>query len=151
MWKAAFTPEDIARGHDGMRQDYDRFLMTALPISAAAKVDDIELNGVKTLRVTAATRVAGTAILHFHGGGYMIGSARGSAEYASRLASSLRGQCYSFDYRLAPEHPYPAAIDDAVDAYRGLLGLGVPASSIILSGESSGAGPAIALAMAIRT
>jgi salicylate hydroxylase len=101
--------------------------------------------------VTAGTRSAGTAILHFHGGGYMIGSARGSAEYASRLASSLRGQCYSVDYRLAPEHPYPAAIDDAIDAYRGLLGLGVPASSIILSGESSGAGLAIALAMAIRT
>ena len=151
MWKAAFTPEDIARGHDGMRQAYDRFLTTAFPISAAAKADDIELNGVKTLRVTAGTRSAGTAILHFHGGGYMIGSARGSAEYASRLASSLRGQCYSVDYRLAPEHPYPAAIDDAVDAYRGLLGLGVPASSIILSGESSGAGLAIALAMAIRT
>jgi salicylate hydroxylase len=134
-----------------MRQAYDRFLMTAFPISAAAKVDDIELNGVKTLLVTAGARSAGTAILHFHGGGYMIGSARGSAEYASRLASTLRGQCYSVDYRLAPEHPYPAAIDDAIDAYRGLLGLGVPASSIILSGESSGAGLAIALAMAIRT
>jgi salicylate hydroxylase len=81
----------------------------------------------------------------------MIGSARGSAEYASRLASTLRGERYSVDYRLAPEHPYPAAIDDAIDAYRGLLGLGVPASSIILSGEPSGAGLAVALAMAIRT
>src|ERR1700722_1519276 len=89
MWKAAFTPEDIARGHDGMRQAYDRFLTTAFPTSAVAKVDDIELNGVRTLRVTAGTRVAGTAILHFHGGGYMMGSARGPAGCARPLGTRV--------------------------------------------------------------
>ncbi|MES2751324.1 MAG: alpha/beta hydrolase fold domain-containing protein [Pseudomonadota bacterium] len=150
MWKAAFTPEDVARGHDGMRLAYDRFLTTEFPLPDSATVVEAELNGVKTLRVTSGP-VGETTVLHFHGGGYMIGSARGSAEYASRLASSLEGACYSVDYRLAPEHPYPAAIDDAIDAYRGLIGLGVPASSIVLSGESSGGGLAIALAMALRT
>jgi salicylate hydroxylase len=81
----------------------------------------------------------------------MIGSAKGSLEYASRLAKAVGGICYTVDYRLAPEHPYPAAIDDALVAYRALLNQGVPANSILLSGESSGAGLAIALAVAIRT
>ena len=56
----------------------------------------------------------GNVVLHFHGGGYLIGSAKGSLEYASRLAAAVDGTCYTVDYRLAPEHPYPAAIDDAV-------------------------------------
>lgn len=151
MWKTAFRPEDIAHGYDGMRLAYDRFLSTAFPPPADARVHELELGGVRVLRVTKGAPTDGTSILHFHGGGYMIGSARGSVEYASRLASSLSGECYSVDYRLAPEHPYPAAIDDAIAAYRGLLAKGVPASSIFLSGESSGGGLAIALAMAIRT
>ena len=80
----------------------------------------------------------------------MIGSAKSSLEYASRLATAVDGICYTVDYRLAPEHPYPAAIDDAIVAYRALLNQGIPANSILLSGESSGAGLAIALAIAIR-
>ena len=122
MWKTAFRPEDIAHGYDGMRLAYDRFLSTAFPPPADARVHELELGGVRVLRVTKGAPTDGTSILHFHGGGYMIGSARGSVEYASRLASSLSGECYSVDYRLAPEHPYPAAIDDAIAAYRGLLG-----------------------------
>ena len=71
-------------------------------------------------------------------------------EYAGRLAEAVRGTCYSVDYRLAPEHPYPAAMDDALHAYRGLLATGVSASEIVLSGESSGGGLAVALSIAIR-
>jgi salicylate hydroxylase len=89
-------------------------------------------------------------ILHFHGGAYVIGSAKGSIEYASRLATAISGTCISVDYRLAPENPYPAAIDDAINAYRGLLESGVSSQRIILSGESSGGGLVIALAIAIR-
>jgi hypothetical protein len=90
-------------------------------------------------------------VLHFHGGGCLIGSAMGSLEYASRLATAADGVCYTIDYRLAPEHPYPAAIDDAVVAYRALLGKGVPAAAILLSGESAGGGLAVPLALALRT
>ncbi len=154
LWKGAFKAEDLARGHDGLREAYDRFLRSCFPLPAEAVAQDTELGGVRALRVSVpgpACDSAARSILHFHGGGYMMGSARGSAEYASRLVATLGGRCWSVDYRLAPEHPYPAAIDDAIDAYRGLLGLGVPASSVILSGESAGGGLAIALAMAIRT
>ncbi len=149
MWKNAFTPEDVARGHDGLREGYERFLTTHFPLPAGVPVDRLELSGVPALRVRA--RRGGPTVLHFHGGGYVLGSAKGSLEYAYRLAQSVGGECVTVDYRLAPDHPYPAAIDDAVDAYRGLLASGVPASSILLSGESSGGGLAIALAIALRT
>jgi len=151
LWKYAFRPEDVARGHDGLREAYDRFLTTNFPLSAGFDAIEDELGDVRAFRVSAKEARSDNVVLHFHGGGYLIGSAKGSLEYASRLANAVDGLCYTVDYRLAPEHPYPAAIDDAVVAYRALLGRGIPASSILLSGESAGGGLAVALALALRT
>ena len=153
MWKSAFTAEDVARGHDGMREGYDRFLTTHFPAPDDLSVENAELGGVEALRVRAAGATAAdhrTTVLHFHGGGYMLGSAKGSVEYAGRLAKAVGGDCVTVDYRLAPENPYPAALDDAVDAYRGLVNSGVAPSRILLSGESSGAGLALALALTLK-
>ncbi|WP_454727435.1 MULTISPECIES: alpha/beta hydrolase fold domain-containing protein [Cupriavidus] len=151
IWKHAFSPEDVARGHDGMREAYARMLLRHFPVPREACVEDADLNGVPALRVRAAdASPASPVVLHFHGGAYVLGSARGSLEYAHRIAGAVGGDCYTVEYRLAPEHPYPAAIDDALDAYRGLLAAGVPAGRIILSGESAGGGLALALAITIR-
>lgn len=153
MWKSAFTAEDVARGHDGMREGYERFLTTHFPAPADLSVENAELGGVEGLRVTApgaAPADQRRTVLHFHGGGYMLGSAKGSVEYAGRLAKAVSGDCITVDYRLAPENPYPAALDDAVDAYRGLVNSGVDPSRILLSGESSGAGLALALALTLK-
>lgn len=154
MWKSAFTPEHVARGHDGLREGYDAFLTSNFPLAEGVAVNELELRGVRALQVDKGPAGAvGTrpTILHFHGGGYVLGSAQGSLDYAARLSETIGGSCVTVDYRLAPDHPYPAAIDDAMDAYRGLIDRGVPASSIILSGESSGGGLAIALALALKT
>ena len=150
LWKYAFRPEDVSRGHDGLREAYDRLLTTNFPLPVGVDAVEDELGDVKAWRVSAPDAPRGNIVLHFHGGGYMIGSAKGSLEYASRLAAAVDGTCYTVDYRLAPEHPYPAAIDDAVMAYRALLARGVPASSILVSGESSGGGLALALVLALR-
>jgi salicylate hydroxylase len=150
LWKHAFRPEDVARGHDGLREAYDRFLTTNFPLSESAHAVEDELGDVKAWRVSASDAPRGNVVLHFHGGGYLIGSAKGSLDYASRLAAAVDGSCYTVDYRLAPEHPYPAAIDDAVMAYRALLARGVAASSILVSGESAGGGLAVALVLALR-
>lgn len=150
LWKNAFSPEDVARGYDGMREAYDRLLLTHFPASASVQVTPLELGGVPCLRVGAKHPRSGPTVLHFHGGAYVIGSATASVEYAGRLADAVDGYCITVEYRLAPEHPYPAAIDDAVNAYRGLLESGVPATNIFLSGESSGGGLAVALAIALR-
>jgi salicylate hydroxylase len=150
LWKYAFRPEDVSRGHDGLREAYDRFLTTNFPLPADFDAIEDELADVKAFRVSTKEARSDNVVLHFHGGGYLIGSAKGALEYASRLATAVDGVCYTVDYRLAPEHPYPAAIDDAVAAYRALLGSGIPASSIMLSGESAGGGLAVALALALR-
>jgi 2-polyprenyl-6-methoxyphenol hydroxylase-like FAD-dependent oxidoreductase/acetyl esterase/lipase len=150
LWKFAFRPEDVARGHDGLREAYDRFLTTNFPLPEGVSAVEDELGDVKAWRVADPDASRGNVVLHFHGGGYLIGSAKGSLEYASRLAAAVDGTCYTVDYRLAPEHPYPAAIDDAVASYRALLVRGIPASSILVSGESAGGGLALALVMALR-
>jgi salicylate hydroxylase len=152
LWKNTFTPENVARGHDGMREGYERFLTTNFPIAREIAVEKLELRGVPAFRVRAKQTNASRrpTILHFHGGGYVLGSATSSLEYANRLAQAVGGSCITVDYRLAPEHPYPAALDDAVDAFRGLIDQGVPASSIVLSGESSGGGLALALALTLK-
>lgn len=150
LWKYAFRPEDVARGHDGLREAYDRFLTTNFPLPADVSAVEDELGDVRAFRVAANDANSGRVVLHFHGGGYLIGSARGSLEYASRLAAAVDGTCFTVDYRLAPEHPYPAALDDAVAAYRVLLGRGIPARAILLSGESAGGGLALAVALALR-
>ena len=128
-----FRPEDVARGHDGLREAYDRFLTKNFPLPDGVDAVEDELGDVKAWRVGGPDAPRGNVVLHFHGGGYLIGSAKGSLEYASRLAAAVDGTCYTVDYRLAPEHPYPAAIDDAVSAYRALLARGIPASSILVS------------------
>jgi salicylate hydroxylase len=150
LWKHAFRPEDVARGHDGLREAYDRFLTTNFPLPEQIEATEDELGDVRAFRVAAPGTPRGNVVLHFHGGGYLIGSAKGSLEYAGRLAAAVNGACYTVDYRLAPEHPYPAAIDDAICAYRALLARGIPASSILVSGESAGGGLAVALVLALR-
>jgi len=160
LWKNAIGPEEIALGHLGQRAAYERFLLSQFPAPPDLEAAPDELHGVRVLRVTApaaragdgplAARGEGNAVLHFHGGAYVLGSAAASVEYAGRLSAALKGPCYTVDYRLAPEHPYPAAIDDAFDAYRGILAGGHDPAHLFLSGESSGGGLALALAMALR-
>ena len=150
LWKGVFTPDDIARGDRGQRAAYERFLLQQFPAPANTEVTEVDLHGVSSLRVIAAGAGQKATVLHFHGGGYVLGSAKSSVEYASRLSRALNGPCYTVDYRLAPEHPYPAAFDDAFSAYRGLLAAGVDPSTVFLSGESSGGGLALALAAALR-
>ncbi|WP_322047546.1 alpha/beta hydrolase fold domain-containing protein [Paraburkholderia sp. J67] len=150
LWKGVFAPDDIARGDRGQREAYERFLLNRFPVPASTEVASVDLHGVGALRVVAAGTKQKATVLHFHGGGYVLGSAKSSVEYASRLSRALNGPCYTVDYRLAPEHPYPAAIDDAFSAWRGLLAAGVDPATVFFSGESSGGGLALALAAALR-
>ncbi|MEM5316399.1 alpha/beta hydrolase fold domain-containing protein [Paraburkholderia sp. JHI869] len=150
LWKGVFTPDDVARGDRGQHAAYERFLLGQFPAPASTQVKEVDLDGVRSLRVTSEGAGHKAKVLHFHGGGYVLGSAKSSVEYASRLSHALNGPCYTVDYRLAPEHPYPAAIDDAFSAYRGLLAAGVDPATLFLSGESSGGGLVLALAAALR-
>jgi salicylate hydroxylase len=88
-------------------------------------------------------------VLHLHGGGYVMGSAELSAPLAGRLAEAAGGWSLVPDYRLAPEHPFPAALRDVLAAYR-WLARQYPRAPIIVSGECAGGGLALSLALALR-
>jgi epsilon-lactone hydrolase len=83
-------------------------------------------------------------VLYFHGGVYVLGDAAQAAGLASQIGRRTRAMVISVDYRLAPEHPYPAAVDDALAAYQALLDNGTAPADIAFAGESAGAGLAIA-------
>lgn len=90
-------------------------------------------------------------VLHLHGGGLVLGSTRSHADLAGRISRAAGARVFVPDYRLAPEHTYPAALDDAAAVYRALLGDdGVSASTLVVSGDSSGGGLALALMLRAR-
>jgi acetyl esterase/lipase len=94
----------------------------------------------------AADRV----ILYFHGGGYVLGSHTRTANSVSHIARAAACRALNVDYRLAPEHPFPAAVDDAVSAYRWLLARGYEPAHIAVSGDSAGGGLTLALLHALQ-
>lgn len=89
-------------------------------------------------------------VLYLHGGGYMLGSIRTHASLASEIASAWHARVLNVNYRLAPEAPFPAALEDAVRAYRWLREQGVASTQIIIAGDSAGGGLAIATLLALR-
>lgn len=116
-----------------------------VPASVTAERDS--LAGIPVVRLTPRAARENAAVLFFHGGGYASGSARGYRGFAGALASAAGVQVVVADYRLAPEHPFPAALDDALSAYRALLG---QAETIALAGDSAGGGLTLAVAQRIR-
>jgi len=89
-------------------------------------------------------------ILYLHGGAYAVGSPHVHREFLSRLARACLVKVLAIDYRLAPEHPFPAALEDAITAYRWLVSGGYDPSSIVIAGDSAGGGLAIATLVSLR-
>jgi epsilon-lactone hydrolase len=92
----------------------------------------------------------GRVVLYFHGGGYVVGAPPTWRCFAGRLSRAANVRLLNFDYRLAPEHPFPAAVDDAVAAYRELLVQGYPAEKIALGGDSAGGALGITVMTVLR-
>ena len=90
------------------------------------------------------------AVLYLHGGGYVIGSLDSHRHLVAEIGRAARAPALALDYRLAPEHPFPAAVDDAVSGYRFLLAKGVPAAGITIAGDSAGGGLVVAAMLSIR-
>jgi len=107
-------------------------------------VTEAALGGVPTAEITVDGIEPRHVVLYFHGGVYVMGDAFLSADLASQVGRRTRAKVISVDYRLAPEHPYPAAVDDALAAYEALLHNGIAPSDIAFAGESAGGGLAIA-------
>lgn len=124
--------------------------LTRLPVVPFTRFSADTLRGVP-VEWTDSTRVAAQrTLLFFHGGAYQVGAPRIYRSLVARLAELARARVAAVDYRLAPEHPFPAAPEDALDAYRGLLERGIAAQSIVLAGDSAGGGLALACALQAR-
>lgn len=90
------------------------------------------------------------AVLYLHGGAYCVGSPRTHRSITTQIARRTGAAVFAADYRLAPEHPLPAAVDDAVEAYRGMLVAGRSPQRIAIAGDSAGGGLALATAVRLR-
>src|SRR3977135_3949756 len=112
--------------------------LSAQPLPADLTVTAGTLGGVPTAEITIAGIEPRHVVLYFHGGVYVIGDAFLAADLASQVGGRMRDKVISVDYRLAPEHPYPAAVDDALAAYEALLQSGIEGSNIGLAGEEVG-------------
>ena len=88
--------------------------------------------------------------LYLHGGGYCVGSPVTHRALTGHLAARCNARVFAAEYRLAPEHPFPAAVDDAVAVYRGLLAQGIPAHDLVIAGDSAGGGLSVAAAVRLR-
>jgi monoterpene epsilon-lactone hydrolase len=121
-----------------------RELLSGQPLPADLTVTAAALGGVPIAEITIDGIEPRHVVLYFHGGVYVLGDAFLAAELASQVGRRTGAKVISVDYRLAPEHPYPAAVDDALAAYEALLQQGTDASDIVLAGESAGGGLAIA-------
>jgi len=121
-----------------------RELTSAQPLPADVTVTAATLGGVPTAEITVDGIEPRHVVLYFHGGVYVLGDAVSAAGLASQIGRQTRATVISVDYRLAPEHPYPAAVDDALAAYQALLAGGTDPSDIAFAGESAGGGLAVA-------
>ena len=121
-----------------------RELLSAQPLPADVTVTAAALGGVPTAEITVDGIEPRHVVLYFHGGVYVMGDAFLAADLASQVGRRTQAKVISVGYRLAPEHPYPAAADDALAAYEALLENGTAPSDIAFAGESAGGGLAIA-------
>ena len=121
-----------------------RELLTAQPLPPEVTVTAAALGAVPTAEITVEGIEPRHVVLYFHAGVYVMGEASLTADLASQVGRRTDAKVISVDYRLAPEHPYPAAVDDALAAYEALLNDGIAPADIAFAGESAGGGLAVA-------
>ncbi|PKO64306.1 MAG: alpha/beta hydrolase [Betaproteobacteria bacterium HGW-Betaproteobacteria-16] len=130
-----------------MRQDWDE-LFGGVPVHA--QIEDVDAGGVKAQWVSAPGADTQRAVLYFHGGGFQVGSLVSHRALMADLSAAAHCRVLGVDYRLAPEHRYPAALDDAWAAYQWLIGQGFAPNRIATAGDSAGGGLALSLLLRLR-
>jgi monoterpene epsilon-lactone hydrolase len=124
--------------------------LTQFQLPTDVRCEPVDAGGVPAEWITIPGAVAERVICYLHGGGYVLGSINTHRELASRLSRAASARVLILDYRLAPENPFPAALDDSTAAYRWLLSIGVDPARLVIAGESAGGGLTIATLVALR-
>ncbi|MDR3472955.1 MAG: alpha/beta hydrolase [Devosia sp.] len=118
-------------------------MFAATPAAPDVRVETATVGGIAGFWLRPPNARPGARMLYLHGGGYVLGSAQAFTNFVGQIALRAGADTFVPDYRLAPEHPFPAAIDDAVAVYRGLVADG--AERIVVAGDSAGGGLTLAL------
>ncbi|MYA61651.1 MAG: alpha/beta hydrolase [Dehalococcoidia bacterium] len=136
------TIEDSREGFEKM--------MRVVGGKTPASIRQVDAGGVPSELVSAGGASEDTVTLYLHGGGYVIGSPKTHREFARRLSAASQAQVLVIDYRLAPESPFPAPVEDAISAYRWLMSEGYAPERIAIAGDSAGGGLTVAILVSIR-
>jgi epsilon-lactone hydrolase len=131
------------------RAQYDR-AERVFPMPADVSVKPVQVPAISAEWIEPSAARAGVFVLYLHGGGYVIGSPKSHRHLAASIAVAASASVLLPEYRLAPEHPFPAALEDAVAAYRWLLDRGTAPGHIIIAGDSAGGGLTVATLLALR-
>ncbi|TDJ30758.1 MAG: alpha/beta hydrolase [Gammaproteobacteria bacterium] len=150
MIRAAYAENPVGEGDlETMRASMEE-QQGAIPLPDDVTRDDVDMAGVPGCRIQAPGVRNDRAVLYLHGGGYVMGSLDTHQELMGRISRQLNVTVYGVDYRLAPEHPWPAAVDDAVAAWDWLRASGITSDQAVVAGDSAGGGLSVALLMALR-
>ncbi len=114
------------------------------------QVTPVKIGALEAEWMVAQGGEAGRVVLYLHGGSFISGSPETHRSMVGMLAETFTGRCLSLDYRLAPEHPFPAQVQDAQQAYEWLLAQGIPADNLVLAGDSAGGTLTMMLLLALR-
>jgi len=125
-------------------------LLASVPVAPDLKIEAANAGGVTGLWIDAPGARQDRVMLYLHGGGYIAGSANGYRPLVGELGRAAKARALVIDYRLAPEHPFPAAVDDIIASYKSLLDHGTPAKSVVFAGDSAGGGLVVTAMMAVR-
>jgi len=120
-------------------------------VAADVKCESVSADGVPAEWIVPPGAEPHRVLLYLHGGGYVIGSINSHRAMIARIARASRARAIAIDYRLAPEHPFPAAVEDATRAYRWLLAQGNAARNMVIAGDSAGGGLTLAVLATLRT
>src|ERR671930_750563 len=131
------------------RQGFD-MLAAKFPVAPDVTCDKVDAAGVPAQWVVAPGAERRRVLLYLHGGGYVVGSLTTHRDLAGRLSRAAAARVLVIDYRLAPEHPFPAAVEDATAAYRWLVSRGTDPAHIAIAGDSAGGGLTLATLIALR-
>jgi acetyl esterase/lipase len=134
------------------REFWGAMALPVLPGFRALRLEPRSLAGMKALALLprAFDPAQGLTVLYLHGGAYLFGALDEYGDFLARLAGASGARVVAFEYRLAPEHPFPAAFEDALAAYQALLREGVAPERLVLAGDSAGGGLTAALLVALR-